>query len=714
MSSRASSIGSAVDDGSTETLDVLPMLPSLSTGRAVVRGLPWRASLERPWEIRRQVAQVSVDVPFLIKHITGAGIDRVFRMERVEPVRFGSFVSLLSGREKCLPVRMQGQVVEAGDLPLGADTTFEMTLEFTESVRHFVLVNGGVLPPQLIVGAGTRLLLDRNILSTLRALPGGAIAATGPLAWLNSEELHLNALLAALEGAHRRAPTRKEFCGEYQQLVELLAGRLPRAKLVEFSQKNLDVMHEMAVAFADRAQREARFLRSVATRVADPVGRQALRRTEDWILQEADRSGLKRLSAVVLVVLAKLYEGETDRPAARLLKLYEIRSAGDGWEQVAYNAVADVRQLELASAGATMPGPVGLVTGDRGLAQVWSGLRPTGDADGRGQVLFRFEPDPELFPRLEGGLDELLGRITASVAPSRPLSPTGVVQEATVQEHLASPDVVRTDPAANMSDPLPTFERPPLIETVLGVQFAPIKGLSTAHLGLFWGRLGEGWRQAGEADAVGQVLTEEQMPGARLGEAMIVHGRARRLRFLDASRSRMLQVENGWFVHNWRRTAEAEPYPRFAVLLPEFLGLLAKWRQFLAEQQLGGPVANLWEVSYVNAIEKGSMWQTPNDWANLLPALLAAPRLGTFGMPTTGALRWQFDLPGSAGYLEVTLDHVLESGRGSEALRVMQTARGRISDSSAIEAGLRAGRDAIVRTFEAMSSEAAQRHWGRI
>lgn len=410
---------------------------------------------------------------------------------------------------------------------------------------------------------------------------------------------------------------------------------------------------------------------------------------------------------------APLYEEETDRPAAGLLELHELRDAGDGWQPVVYSVVADVRQLELASAGSTMPDAVGLATGNKALSEVWSGLRPTGQSDGRGSVLFHFRPEPGLLPRLKGGLEGLIRRITGAMAPSRPLSPTGPVHEATAQEHLASSDVLHADPLPDMSEPLPTFERPPLIETVLGVQFAPIKGLSTAHLGLFWGCLGDGWRQAGEAEPVGQVLTEEQTPGARLGEAMIVQGRARRLRFSDASRSRLLQIENGWFVYNWRRTAEAEPYPRFAVLLPEFLSLLAKWREFLAEQQLGDLVANLWEVSYVNAIEKGTMWQTPNDWANLLPTLLAAPRLGAFGMPTTGALRWQFDLPGSAGYLEVTLDHVLERSGGREALRVMQTARGRISGSSAIEAGLRAGRDAIVRTFEAMSSEAAQRHWGR-
>ena len=36
---------------------------------------------------------------------------------------------------------------------------------------------------------------------------------------------------------------------------------------------------------------------------------------------------------------------------------------------------------------------------------------------------------------------------------------------------------------------LPAFRKPPVVETVLGVQFDPIPGFSNAHLGAFWKRL---------------------------------------------------------------------------------------------------------------------------------------------------------------------------------------------------------------------------------
>jgi hypothetical protein len=49
-------------------------------------------------------------------------------------------------------------------------------------------------------------------------------------------------------------------------------------------------------------------------------------------------------------------------------------------------------------------------------------------------------------------------------------------------------------------DGLPRFERPPLIETAMGVQFAPIAKFSASHYGWFWKRrLDESWTKAQDA-----------------------------------------------------------------------------------------------------------------------------------------------------------------------------------------------------------------------
>lgn len=54
---------------------------------------------------------------------------------------------------------------------------------------------------------------------------------------------------------------------------------------------------------------------------------------------------------------------------------------------------------------------------------------------------------------------------------------------------------------------LPSFERPPVIETMLGVQFQPLPALRSAHLGAFWKTLGEEWPVVLDASIIAKSRT---------------------------------------------------------------------------------------------------------------------------------------------------------------------------------------------------------------
>jgi hypothetical protein len=45
----------------------------------------------------------------------------------------------------------------------------------------------------------------------------------------------------------------------------------------------------------------------------------------------------------------------------------------------------------------------------------------------------------------------------------------------------------------------PSYLRPPVVETILGVQFKPLRGLQNAHLGAFWKTLGDEWPTVADA-----------------------------------------------------------------------------------------------------------------------------------------------------------------------------------------------------------------------
>jgi uncharacterized protein (TIGR04255 family) len=259
---------------------------------------------------------------------------------------------------------------------------------------------------------------------------------------------------------------------------------------------------------------------------------------------------------------------------------------------------------------------------------------------------------------------------------------------------------------------LPRFDREPLVETVLGLQFAPIEGLTSAHLGLFWKTLGERWVRAEETEPVGQILFDEWISAQLLGPTLVRQNSTRRIRLYDSTETRMLQVENGWLVHNWRRRQVADAYPHFENLLPEYQAALKDLASFLQQLGRGSLTPRLWEVCYVNIIPRGNLWKSPSDWADLLPGIAARPALSKVKGLLTGSAELQFPLVEAEGMLQVSIDHV-PAGKGESALRLTQLARGPVNDINQLATCLQAGRAAIVQTFAEITSKKAHDFWGR-
>ncbi|MFY9343394.1 MAG: hypothetical protein WAT39_12935 [Planctomycetota bacterium] len=336
----------------------------------------------------------------------------MFDVHRVQPIELTAFSRFVSGRTTSFRVRIRGRAHTAA--AAHADVRwFDLSVRYDQGLRHFALVPGGVLPPDFVLRGGTRVLMDRNVVSDLRQMPAVDVGAPHQLRWLDVDGFHVNPILGVVEGSKRRPQTFGEFEREYTRAERLVARRLPRAKVVQFSGSKRRMMFDMHLEFAPRAAREGQFLRGIAGRLAEQVPDRDLRTTEQFVLQAAAQAGLQPMTAVVLTALAKLHEGRHGSPAAKLLKLRELRDAGGDWQGCAYNAVADVRQMELLSNGIAMPDFVAGLTGDLGLAQVWCGLRPTGVKLCDGRVGFYFRLDPALFPRLDGTTEDLIERINA-------------------------------------------------------------------------------------------------------------------------------------------------------------------------------------------------------------------------------------------------------------------------------------------------------------
>src|SRR6059036_832164 len=132
------------------------------------------------------------------------------------------------------------------------------------------------------------------------------------------------------------------------------------------------------------------------------------------------------------------------------------------------------------------------------------------------------------------------------------------------------------------------FTNPPVIETVLSVQFAPLSKFSIPHFGLYWQKVRHKFPRTELRPPVAHV--KEQFGSGEEKAAIqfsieFVPATALQVRcwFLDQKGNRFLQVQNDRFIHNWQKVAGDETYPRYESVRSDFVEEWVRFRQFLSE-----------------------------------------------------------------------------------------------------------------------------------
>jgi len=182
----------------------------------------------------------------------------------------------------------------------------------------------------------------------------------------------------------------------------------------------------------------------------------------------------------------------------------------------------------------------------------------------------------------------------------------------------------------------PKFDNPPVVETVLGVQFPELPDFRCTHFGLYWDRIKERYpkcvdkgrlKPAAEAFPRKLVLLE---PPVRIMRG----GTAERVWYIAEDDARLIQLQPDRFICNWRELRGATKYPTYAKNSEMFLDEFSGFRRFCGESRLNEPSPNLCEVTYINhicpedgesAIElfgrvfEGLCWKLPDDSLPRLP-----------------------------------------------------------------------------------------------
>lgn len=268
-------------------------------------------------------------------------------------------------------------------------------------------------------------------------------------------------------------------------------------------------------------------------------------------------------------------------------------------------------------------------------------------------------------------------------------------------------------------DPLPDYENPPVVETILGVQFERLPGFKNAHLGAFWKTLDtDAWPDVFDAPPLQsefERFTKSAMWAPIGAQLTITQDLTSRLQIKNKTRDGMIQVQNGRLHFNWLGQAGGQ-YPRYKSVRNGFLLALQRFIEFATQEKVGDFRPNQWEVTYLNHILKGTVWNTPNDWGFFQP-LGAIPTVERLVQGESFSGNWGFVIPEQRGRLHVQWQHGQTSEPEEQEVVVLTlTARGPIAESDdptqAILHGVDLGRETIVRSFATFMSKAANDYWG--
>ncbi|MEX0643608.1 MAG: TIGR04255 family protein [Pirellulales bacterium] len=270
-----------------------------------------------------------------------------------------------------------------------------------------------------------------------------------------------------------------------------------------------------------------------------------------------------------------------------------------------------------------------------------------------------------------------------------------------------------------MADPAtPRYDAPPVVETILGVQFEPLAEWRNIHLGAFWNALPDKWRAATVFDVPPLEPQVERFDAESILARWQFHLRLdadarRRAQFrLD---DRMIQVQNGRLILNWIKQ-DPTPYPGYETMKAEFSETLDRFQTFLTQCKLGDFLPNQWEVTYLNRIPIGSLWNQPSNWSFFRS-------LGRLDGPTESlrleslAGQWHYEITPRRGRLHVEWTHSRrDESKDAEAIILTLTARGPLSEENrtgeAVLGGLDLGHETIIRAFPALVTDEANTFWG--
>ena len=267
--------------------------------------------------------------------------------------------------------------------------------------------------------------------------------------------------------------------------------------------------------------------------------------------------------------------------------------------------------------------------------------------------------------------------------------------------------------------PRPSFDDPPVIEVVLGMQFEPLAALQVAHYGLFWQGIRDGYPITETKPPLDPLMESFSSDRAAEVRFEVIQGFPdARVWFSNRTETELIQLQKDRFLFNWRKHDE-HPYPRYEHVRARFEEQSARFMRFLAAHELGHIVPLHCEVTYINHVALGgpftdfgalhavfAHWSGKNS-----DSFLPEPEQATFNM--SYRLVGEDNKP--FGRLHVSAEPRLRVKDKQRILQISMTARGvPLGEGMAgVFEFLDVGREYVVRGFTSLTTAEMHKVWGR-
>jgi uncharacterized protein (TIGR04255 family) len=264
---------------------------------------------------------------------------------------------------------------------------------------------------------------------------------------------------------------------------------------------------------------------------------------------------------------------------------------------------------------------------------------------------------------------------------------------------------------------LPKFDRPPVFETVLGVQFNTLQGFSVLHYGLYWGKIRGSYPNyevhpplSPAVELFGAEAWKQPTAGLEVLQTPDI-----RTWFLDATGSMLLQTQKDRFLQNWRKVHDTNVYPHYEQLKPQFFSEWQTFCAFLNEVGINRPEVNQCEVTYVNHIEIQQGSKSYGSLRNVISCWSGEYSGDFLREPEAVGFNSRYLLQEKKGRLHISMQPAIRREDAKEILRLTLTARGKpaSSEPTAIEEWFNIGHEWVVRGFTDVTTKEMHDMWGR-